>query len=325
MIKLFSKSSTKTANQNGNARKVDESNVRSSSEPMQYKESTLNKIMKRLSISATSSASNLRKSFVMNKRQSKAIKDGVVSTVSVSASAVASTSMRNSTNSSTFEVVMVESPAKSEPSNKDNESDMIKIIKPALSQDQLNIERTSMEKNFGIESTNIIYNIAKEFEPIVPKSGLIDPKSLSSSTISLCGCSAPAITIVGYLSRIVENINFVMNESDKDIMSTGIRCLIIGAIYIKRVMKMNNEFEINGLNIHRLLLVAISDAVKVNEDVVPSNKFLAEVGGVDVPQLTILEASFCNLLKHRLVVDPDELEQAYRVYHDKSFVMEIRD
>lgn len=321
MIKLFSKSSssTRTNNQNGNARKIDESNARPSSEPLQYKESTLNKIMKRLSISATSSASNLRKSFVMNKRQSKTIKDGVVSTSITN-------SRDSSSSSSSSEVVIVEPLAKTEPSNKDknNESDMIRIIKPILSQNELNNERTIMEKNIGIESTKIIYNIAKEFEPTVPKSGLIDPKSLSKSTMSLCGCLAPAISIVSYLSRIVENLNFVMNEPDKDVMSTGIRSLIIGAIYIKRVMKINKEFEINGLNIHRLLLVAVADAVKVNEDVVPSNKFLAEVGGVDVPQLTILEASFCNLLKHRLVVDADELEQAYRMYYDKSFVMERR-
>ena len=84
-----------------------------------------------------------------------------------------------------------------------------------------------------------------------------------------------------------------------------------------------SDFQINMLNVHRLFFVAMTDALKVNEDEHPDNKYMAIVGGVDTTQLNTLEAAFCTGNDFNFIVTIDELQQMYHIYHNKKHLVVV--
>lgn len=107
----------------------------------------------------------------------------------------------------------------------------------------------------------------------------------------------PKISIFDYLSRIQQYLN--LNNST----------FIIALIYIDRIRK-KNAILLTKSNIHRLLLSAISIAIKYNEDVICKNSYYAKVSGITAKELDLLERKFILLIGFKLFVK-DELFKKY--------------
>jgi hypothetical protein len=113
----------------------------------------------------------------------------------------------------------------------------------------------------------------------------------------------PPIGIRDYFERIS---NFYQCSS---------ACLIIGPVYIDRLLKFHPGFEINKLNIHRLLATSVMLAVKYNDDVFYSNSYYAKVAGMTVKEINYLEATFLRMIKWELRVSPEEFDKYIIAVH----------
>lgn len=84
------------------------------------------------------------------------------------------------------------------------------------------------------------------------------------------------------------------------------QCLVLGLVYIDRIVKRHPEFVVSPWSIHRLLMTSIMVAAKFWDDVYYSNSHYARVGGVKLYELNMLEEQFLQLNGWRLHVVPDE-------------------
>jgi len=107
----------------------------------------------------------------------------------------------------------------------------------------------------------------------------------------------PQISIQDYLARIAKYYQ----------CSHG--CLILGLIYIDRLVKLHPDFVVSSLNIHRLLSTSIMLAAKFHDDVFYSNKYYGKVAGVRVTELNRLEEKFLQLLNWHLYVVSEEYDE----------------
>jgi len=86
--------------------------------------------------------------------------------------------------------------------------------------------------------------------------------------------------------------------------------LIVSLIYIDRVFEINPKACLNRLNVHKFVLISMMIAIKFNEDDCYTNKFYAEVGGLTLKELNILELEFCKLIRFKFHV----LEEEFNLY-----------
>jgi len=107
----------------------------------------------------------------------------------------------------------------------------------------------------------------------------------------------PQISIHDYLDRIAKYFHC----SDA--------CLILGLVYIDRIVKLHPEFVVSTLNIHRLLVTSMMLAAKFHDDIFYSNKYYAQVGGVRLKEFNMLEANFLKMIRWCLHVLPEEYDQ----------------
>jgi len=96
-------------------------------------------------------------------------------------------------------------------------------------------------------------------------------------------------------------------------------CLVLGLVYIDRIVNLHPEFVVSPLNVHRLVAVGTMVAAKFWDDVFYSNEHYARVAGVKLAEMNALEAQFLRLSGWRLLVEPDD----YRVYHSQ-ILMAVR-
>lgn len=111
----------------------------------------------------------------------------------------------------------------------------------------------------------------------------------------------PKISIEDYLTRI--------QKYTKVEKST----LIISLIYIDRIC--SKKLILTYFNVHRIIFSAILISIKYNEDIYYKNKYYAEIAGVNIKELEILEHSFVDLLEFKLFV-ADHTYEKYRTYLD---------
>lgn len=138
-------------------------------------------------------------------------------------------------------------------------------------------------------------------------------KSLDSLTLRFYGVKQPKISLDKYICRLVRYLNSYYDH-EPGLDSTGIKSVIVAALYIDRIRDMNPDFVLNSMNVHRLLLAAVVVANKIMEDDHPSNEFMAGVGGVELKELNALEVSFCDGISFQLNVSFDETVQLYNKY-----------
>lgn len=119
--------------------------------------------------------------------------------------------------------------------------------------------------------------------------------------------SPPPLSITTYLERIDQYYHC----SDQ--------CLVLGLVYIDRIVNLHPEFVVSPLNVHRLVAVGTMVAAKFWDDVFYSNDHYARVAGVKLAELNTLEALFLKLVGWRLLVDPKD----YRTYHSQ-ILMAVR-
>ncbi|GBE61669.1 cyclin2 related protein [Babesia ovata] len=108
--------------------------------------------------------------------------------------------------------------------------------------------------------------------------------------------NAPSISIADYVSRIARHVR-CSNE-----------CFVLALVYIERITRMHKDFAVSILNVHRLIITAVMLAAKFSDDVYYSNKFYAQVGGVNVAEINMLEAQFLTMLNFQLYVSALEYE-----------------
>lgn len=109
----------------------------------------------------------------------------------------------------------------------------------------------------------------------------------------------PPITLKDYLLRLHQYCP----------MSTGV--YLATSMYITRMVNTEKVIQVNGRNMHRLVLAGLRVAMKTLEDLSYPHSRVAKVGGVTERELSKLEVSFCFLADFDLRVDAHMLfEQA---------------
>lgn len=111
----------------------------------------------------------------------------------------------------------------------------------------------------------------------------------------------PPLSIHRYLERIAKYYQC----SDQ--------CLVLSLVYIDRIVKLQPEFVVSPLNVHRLLAISMMVAAKFWDDIFYSNSHYAKVAGVRAQEMNTLEAHFLRLVAWRLHVLPD----AYHLYQSQ--------
>lgn len=109
---------------------------------------------------------------------------------------------------------------------------------------------------------------------------------------------APSISVKSYLERIAKYAN-----------CSG-ECFVLALVYIDRLIQRNN-FVINSLNVHRILITSVMLAAKFFDDHYYNNTYYAKIGGVPRNEMGILELEFLFLVNFSLYLDPNE----YQKYH----------
>ena len=103
----------------------------------------------------------------------------------------------------------------------------------------------------------------------------------------------PGISVKDYLERI----NNYSECSDS--------CFVLAFIYIDRILQANPGFVVTKRNIHRLILSAVTLAIKYSDDLYASNATYAKIGGISLEELNLLEAYTLMLLCYNLYVDAE--------------------
>ena len=112
--------------------------------------------------------------------------------------------------------------------------------------------------------------------------------------------SIPNISINDYLTRIQ-----IYSGIEKS-------TLILSLIQIDHVCK-KAQLILSYYNIQRLLFTAVLISIKYNEDSYYDNKFYAEIAGVKLKELKMLEYAFMELNDFNVFINHNEYEQ-YRIY-----------
>lgn len=109
---------------------------------------------------------------------------------------------------------------------------------------------------------------------------------------------APSISIQDYLDRIFKYA------------SCSCECFVLALIYIDRVIQRQN-FVINSLNVHRIIITSVMLSAKFFDDHYFKNAFYAKVGGVPCSEINVLEVEFLFLINFSLHVSPDNYSRYY--------------
>ena len=84
--------------------------------------------------------------------------------------------------------------------------------------------------------------------------------------------------------------------------------LVCGVVYALRFAK-KSDCIITSYNVHRIVLTSIVIAMKYVEDACYTNKYMAKVGGLSLPELNRLELMFLTTLDFSLDVSAENFEQ----------------
>ncbi|KAI4341036.1 hypothetical protein MLD38_025810 [Melastoma candidum] len=122
------------------------------------------------------------------------------------------------------------------------------------------------------------------------------------------GVRAPGISIPKYLERIYKYTNCSPS------------CLVVGYVYIDRLVHRHPNSLVVSLNVHRLLVTSIMVASKMLDDVHYNNAFYARVGGVTNTELNRLELELLVLLGFRVMVSSRVFE-TYCLHLEREMVV----
>ncbi|KAF5386177.1 hypothetical protein D9615_002381 [Tricholomella constricta] len=111
--------------------------------------------------------------------------------------------------------------------------------------------------------------------------------------------SAPSITVLDYLKRIVKFTNVEKS------------CLLITLHYIDQICARMPLFTLSSLTCHRFIIASITVSSKGLCDAFCTNSLYAKVGGISVTELNILEREFLSAIDWRLTCTRELLQDYY--------------
>jgi len=88
--------------------------------------------------------------------------------------------------------------------------------------------------------------------------------------------------------------------------------LVVGLIYLDRLLAADSNFAVTPHNIHRLLIVCTTVAEKYHNDSFYGNTYYASVGGLQVEELNRLEVIMLYSLMWRLDASEEEYNEKLR-------------
>ncbi|KAJ8903166.1 hypothetical protein NDN08_004276 [Rhodosorus marinus] len=105
----------------------------------------------------------------------------------------------------------------------------------------------------------------------------------------------------------------------------SVSCGVAAVIYLRRAAKINPNLCMNAFNAHRLIMMALTAAVKFSEHVVCLNSFYAEVGGLCLEEFNALELEFLLAVDFQLIVSEKEYLECKRMLEDVITPSEVVD
>ena len=172
---------------------------------------------------------------------------------------------------------------------------------------------TSFEKDNPVPQEikkNIVKSISKNLKDIIKENIQNNQMKYIQHDIFYFN-SVPNISLDDYLYRIYKY--YKMNISS----------LIMSIIYIDRFCEMNS-YVLSMNNIHKLLCTSCLLSVKFNEDISVNMKYYAEVAGLPVYDLNLMEFYLCRKLKFSFFVEYD-IYQKYFEYFYKFIITENKE
>lgn len=106
----------------------------------------------------------------------------------------------------------------------------------------------------------------------------------------------PKISMYDYLKRIS---SFSMINTSTYII----------ALMLTDRLCLESSLCITEKNIHRLIFTSILIAIKINEDIYYEMNYYAEIAGISLAELIILEESFLDLIKFNLNIKPEDYQK----------------
>ncbi|KAF8904381.1 cyclin-domain-containing protein [Gymnopilus junonius] len=111
--------------------------------------------------------------------------------------------------------------------------------------------------------------------------------------------SAPAISVLDYLKRIVRFTNVEKS------------CLLITLYNIDQICARMPLFTLSSLTCHRFIITSITVSSKGLCDAFCPNNLYARVGGISVSELNVLEREFLSMIDWRLMCTREILQEYY--------------
>ena len=156
-----------------------------------------------------------------------------------------------------------------------------------------------MDQDRGKAITRVLAAVLGKLVSTNDQQAAIDQSEGSNSVVTkFHALRAPSISIQDYLDRIFKYA------------SCSCECFVLALIYIDRVIQRQN-FVINSLNVHRIIITSVMLSAKFFDDHYFKNAFYAKVGGVPCTEMNSLEVEFLFLINFSLHVTPDNYSRYY--------------
>lgn len=163
------------------------------------------------------------------------------------------------------------------------------------------IEKEEADKS-KIENLELIKAIAHILETLLADNkNLINYKEIIKKQryTPFSSLSIPYISIEGYLTRIQNYSNIEKST------------LIISLIYIDRFCKISGVV-LTYHNVHRILFISILLSIKYNEDQFYNNEYYAEIAGIKLKELNLLEYTFSNIIHFHFYIKDETYDKYVR-------------
>merc|ERR1711916_13118 len=175
-----------------------------------------------------------------------------------------------------------------------------------------------LEVKDHVDTTKLVSGVSRALEAEVVGISFEELKRQDQSTLLFAGKKEAKIGIKDYLFRLVKYLN-AFDRAPPELRSIGCRSLMVAVVYLKRFASLNPGFLLVKENVHRFIAVAMLEAVKFLEDEPISHEFFAKGAGISVEEINILEVRFVKMMKFRLYIRNEDVEDAYQqfYYNDK--------
>lgn len=136
---------------------------------------------------------------------------------------------------------------------------------------------------------SVLEDIAKDSKNLENYNDIIK----SQSKMPFSSKRRPKISLYDYLKRI--NSYSSINDST-----------YIIALMLTDRLCLESSTYITELNVHRLIFTAILIAIKINEDDYYEMTYYAEIAGIEIEELLLLEETFLDLVNFNLYIKEED-------------------